>query len=51
MANSATTGGYSADMAQSVMLASVEKRFEMSKHCRPLNDSQAIVPAMQLEKQ
>ncbi|QCC85803.1 hypothetical protein DDIC_07930 [Desulfovibrio desulfuricans] len=45
MAFSATTGGDSADMAQSVMLACVEKRSGMSKHCSQLNGSQTTAPA------
>ncbi|EGW50422.1 hypothetical protein HMPREF1022_00061, partial [Desulfovibrio sp. 6_1_46AFAA] len=36
MAYSATTGGYSADMAQSVMLACVEKRFGDVKTLQPV---------------
>lgn len=36
MAYAATTGGYSADMAQSVMLACVEKRFGDVKALRPV---------------
>jgi len=33
MAFSATTGGYSADMAQGLMLAGVKNGLGMSKHC------------------
>lgn len=36
MAYAATTGGYSADMAQSVMLACVEKRFGDVKTLQPV---------------
>ena len=36
MAYSATTGGYSANMAQSVMLACVEKRFGDVKTLQPV---------------
>ncbi|QTO41819.1 DDE-type integrase/transposase/recombinase [Desulfovibrio desulfuricans] len=36
MAYSATTGGYSADMAQSAMLACVEKRFVDVKTLQPV---------------
>jgi len=36
MAYSATTGGYSADMVQSVMLACVEKRFADVKILQPV---------------
>ena len=35
-AYAATTGGYSADMAQSVMLACIEKRFGDVKTLRPV---------------
>ncbi|WP_411331148.1 DDE-type integrase/transposase/recombinase [Desulfovibrio desulfuricans] len=45
IAFSATTGGYSADMAQSVMLACVKKRFGDVKALRPvewLSDNESV---------